>query len=1053
MFNKTYSHINNVLGWICFAIAAWTYLSTVEPSISFWDCPEYVACAAKGEVGHPPGNAFFLLAGRFFANFAGSDATQIALWVNRMSALFSACTILLLFWTITMLTRSLVQPKNDLTWTQACTIWGSGLVGALTFTWSDTFWFSAVEAEVYGFSSFMTALTFWLMLKWRNRAGSPSADRYLILIAYVVGLSIGVHLLNLLCLPAIVLVAYYRLCQHPSWRGTMLALLLSVALIALILFGIIPGVVWWAQRVELLLVNGCRLPYNSGALLSFALLLTLLVLLLVRLHRGHRLWGIHPRLTYNVLLSLLMILMGYSTFAQVIIRSTANTPLNENAPDNVFALGSYLNRDQYGQKPLLWGQTFASTLVDKDSDNQGRALYAQVVKQSPNEPDRYYVYGHDEPLSYDYNVLFPRLYSNDPQHIAAYKQWCNYTGEKVSVRQPNGATRTIEVPSWRDNWTYFIRYQVNHMYWRYFLWNFCGRQNDLRGNGEADRGNWLTGISVIDGWLLGSQEALPVTMTANKGHNVYYMLPLLLGLLGIAWQGNRGKTGRQGTLIVSLLFVMTGLAIVVYLNQTPNQPRERDYAFAGSFYAFAIWIGMGVAAIGQGLQRLCPKRWTSATVALSVLLGLGVPLQMVGQTWDDHDRSDRRIAHDFALNYLASLDQDAILFVSGDNETFPLWYAIEVEGVRRDVRICNLAYLQTDWYIDQMRSPQYDSPALPIPMTSDRYAGNKLMAAYIVPRTEHPVDMHTAMSFLYNDEARFKVMSIRQQPLDCLPAQTLLVPVVADAVRQSPCIHLQKGDSILPHLTISLANKRCLPRQEVAQLSMLDSIARNGWQRPLYFAYSLPTSCYVGMQPYTRTVGLANQIVPLKGGGEGSLDVERTYDLLMNRFQWGNIDSHDLYLDENCLTFCFYHRMLFGSLIEALEAQGDGERALQVAERALQVLPERNVPYDRFMFPIVHCLAQHGRKAEAEAILGSILAQADDYLRWASSLRKEKQRSCLYSISNQLYTLHLALNELSCMPVATDDASSLSINSDSISLYLNHFKLYHEQFQTILQAR
>ena len=1048
MNNKTYSRINDGLGWACFAIAAWTYLSTVEPSISYWDCPEYVACAAKGEVGHPPGNTFFLLAGRFFANLAGSDVTQIALWVNRMSALLSAGTILLLFWTITAIARGLVLKGERFTWPQACVVWGSGLVGALAFTWSDTFWFSAVEAEVYGFSSFMTALTFWLMLKWRNRAGSPSADRYIILIAYVVGLSIGVHLLNLLCLPAIVLVAYYRLCKQPSVQGTIGMLLCSVLLIALILFGIIPGVVWWAQKVELLMVNGCGLPYNTGALLSFVLLLVLLILLLVRLHRGHSLWSIRPRLAYNVVLSLLMILMGYSTFAQIIIRSTANTPLNENAPDNVFALSSYLGREQYGQKPLVWGQTFASSLVDNDKADEGKALYAQVVKQSPDQPDRYYVYGHEEKYSYDYNVLFPRMY--DQQHTAAYKQWCNYEGEKVPVRQANGSMRNAEVPSWRDNWTYFIRYQVNHMYWRYFFWNFCGRQNDLRGNGEADRGNWITGIQVIDGWLLGSQEALPASMTENKAHNVYYMLPLLLGLLGIRWQYSRGKEGRQGALILTMLFVMTGLAIVVYLNQTPNQPRERDYSFAGSFYAFAIWIGLGVAAVWQGVQRLCRGRlaqWSGLSAVMSVLLCLGVPLQMVGQTWDDHDRSNRLLAHDFALNYLSSLDKDAILLVSGDNETFPLWYAIEVEGVRRDVRICNLCYLQTGWYIDQMRSPQYDSPALPIPMTSERYAGNKLTLAYLVPRSEQPVDMHSAMSYLYSDDPRYKVMSYKQQPLDCLPAKTLQLPVDSEAVKQSPSIHLQEGDSILPQLTISLADKRILTSQEIVQLSMLDSIARDGWKRPLYYAYSLPVSNYVGMYPYTRTVGLATQIVPLAGGGEGSLDVERTYDCLMNRFKWGNLDTHSLYLDETCLSLCFYHRTLFDSLIEALEARGDSERALRVAERCLEVLPARNVPYDRFSLPVARCLAKHGREEEALSIINPVLAQADDYLRWAASLDRDHQRSCLYTISQQFYTMQLALNELADMPAASPELS------ETQTLYFNHFKSYYEQFQPILRAR
>ena len=1051
MCNKIYSRINAGLGWMCFAIAAWTYLSTVEPSISFWDCPEYVACAAKGEVGHPPGNSFFLLAGRMFANQAGTDVTQVAVWINRMSALFSAGTILFLFWTITALVgklwgRNLSLEKTcgdrNLSWSQAIITWGCGLVGALVYTWSDSFWFSAVEAEVYAFSSFMTALTFWLILRWESCADDPASDRYIVLISYVVGLSIGVHLLNLLCLPAIVLVYYFRRRQNITFWGVTGAIAASMLLIAVILFGIIPGVVWLSQKVELLMVNGCHLPYNTGALTCFGAILVALVVLLYRVHQGKCPKWMGQRLAANILLSLLMLLVGYSTFAQVIIRSVANTPINENAPDNVFALSSYLNRDQYGQTPLLWGQTFTSSLDNTASAAEGSALYAKVVKKDSTEADHYYVYDHAREYKYDYTMFFPRMFSNQSQHIAGYKQWSDYQGKKVNVRLANGRMKQIVVPTWTENMRYFWRYQVNYMYWRYFFWNFCGRQNDLSGNGEADRGNWITGIPLIDEWLVGNQQDLPRMITENKGHNVYYMLPLLLGLLGLGWQWRQGRRGRQGTLTVLMLFLMTGLAIVVYINQTPYQPRERDYSYAGSFYAFSIWVGMGVAAVASLVERLIRQRrvWTAS---LATVACLGVPLQMVGQTWDDHDRSDRYMAHDFGQNYLDSLDPNAIIFVSGDNETFPLWYAQEVEGYRRDVRVCNLAYLQTDWYIDQMKSPTSESAPLPIPFRSEQYAGNKLMLSYIVPRTDKPMDMHQAMNYLYSDEAKYKTLPNYAELIDYLPAQTLSLQVDAEAVRQSGCISLQAGDSIVPRMNITLPQRTYLSRNEIAQLALLDSIARGGWQRPLYFATTMGSDSYVGMGPYLRTTGLAQQVVPLAlPSAEESVDIERTYENLMHRFKWGNVDKPGVYIDETIYRMCYWHRTIFGRLIEALLAQGDKERALEVAEKCLEVLPPSNVPHDLSSLPILHCLLANGRNEQACEVATALIEQADEYLHWAMALDVERRRSCVYTIKRQLQTMKYALSDLNAWG-----------QTACVDNYLSKFNHYYEQFQRYFKNR
>ncbi len=1043
MNRKTYLRWNDLLGWTTFGIAAWTYLSTVEPSISFWDCPEYVACAVKGEVGHPPGNAFFLLMGRVFANAAGDDISRAALWMNRMSALFSAGTILFLYWTITALVSRLLWPMS---WPKGILTLGSGLVGALAYTWSDTFWFSAVEAEVYAFSSFMTALTFWLMLKWEARADEPSADRYLILIAYVVGLSIGVHLLNLLCLPAIVLIAYHRRCRRPNrWRLAG-ALALSLLLIAVILYGLIPGVVWLAQRAELLAVNGLGLPYNTGTLFSYAGALAIIILLLWRVYCGRWHHSVGRRVVANGLLSLLMLLAGYSTFAQVLIRASAAPPINENAPSDAFALGSYLNRDQYGQVPLLWGQTFASRSIGQKHGHEGRALWAKALKPTDDAPDRYYVYGHAGEPAYDYNVFFPRMYSDRPEHLAGYKRWSGYVGLEVNVRDGNGRMRRVKVPTWRENMAYFLNYQVGHMYWRYFLWNFCGRQNDLRGNGEADRGNWVTGWKWVDRWLTGSQEDLPCMIAANKGHNVYYMLPLLLGLAGMVWQLRQGQRGRQGWLTVALFFFMTGLAIVIYLNQPPNQPRERDYAYAGSFYAFSIWIGMGVCGLWPMVRRLShwPKTWNEgAGAALTIALCLAVPLQMVGQTWDDHDRSERWLAHDFGRNYLAALDRDAIIFVNGDNETFPLWYAQEVEGFRRDVRVCNLAYLQTDWYIDQMKSPAYESPALPIPMNRGQYAGNNRLVSYVVPRSDKPMDLHRAMDFLLSDDARTKTLPDYAGRLDYLPARKLQLRNDVEAIIGANVIRTQPGDSLLPQMDIELPARQYLMRNEIVQLAMIDSIARDGWHRPIYFPITSSADSYVGMEPYLRLAGLVQQVVPLANEDRrlAVIDVERTYDCVMNRFRWGNADKPGIYLDETAMGMCLTHRLVFGQLIEALLAKGDTARAVEVADRARSVLPACNVPDNLQSIPIMRAYLAGGRETLADEMAEKMLADAAQYLRWAASLSPTRQASCQATIYSQLRLMHETLAEM-----------QRAGRSQVIGHHLNTFNHHYEQFKSILAA-
>ena len=865
---KKYNIINNSLGWLCFVIAAVTYLLTLEPTASFWDCPEFISQGMKLEVGHPPGNPIWMLTARFFINFAGGDVSLAALMVNAMSALLSAGTILLLFWTITHLVRR-IMVKDDATevsLTKMIVIFGAGLCGALAYTWSDTFWFSAVEGEVYAFSSFCTALVFWLILKWENRADDPTSDRYLILIAYVIGISIAVHLLNLLCIPAIGLVIYYRKFKETNVKGSLIALGISCVVVGLILYGLVPGFVEMAQYFELFFVNTCGMSYNMGTLIYAIVLVATFIWAIYELYSqkstgkikfssclaiflsgmpfigesyiipvlfmiGLILYCIFTsklpiRILNIIITGVLVIFIGYSSYALLLIRADANTPMNQNQPDNVFALSSYLNREQYGQRPLFHGATFAEIISYQEDpetgrpsvnyvpassilrDAQGNAVtttgrpeYGKVVKTSPDQPDQYIVKGHktDYEEIPEFKMFFPRIYSTDANHVRGYKDWVSYDSSKARVKTVNMydskeggmVAKNIALPTFADNLSYFINYQMSHMYWRYFLWNFAGRQNDIQGNGEVTQGNWISGIPFIDNARLGDQSLLPDEYgKGNKGHNVFFMLPLLFGIIGLLWQLFASKRGTEQFWVVCFLFLMTGVAIVLYLNQTPGQPRERDYAFAGSFYAFAIWIGMAVPAIWAGIKALLNKKTSTSAIAkdapedkkslaiavVAAVMGLIVPLQMVSQTWDDHDRSGRYAARDFGMNYLSSVDKNGIIYVNGDNDTFPLWYAQEVEGYRTDVKVVNMSYLTTDWYASQIQHPSYDAPAIDMYAQPKDYLNDKLQYSYIVPQ----VRMSSAKDALLHRYSDASYMP--EYGINAINTAAVYIPVNADEV-------------------------------------------------------------------------------------------------------------------------------------------------------------------------------------------------------------------------------------------------------------------------------
>ncbi len=1001
---KKYNLINNVMGWLIFLVAAVTYMLTLEPTASFWDCPEFIAQGYKLEIGHPPGNPMFILAARFAANFAGGDVAAVAKCVNAMSALLSAATILLLFWTITHLVKKLVVKGNDeeMSLAQYLVVMGSGVCGALAYTWSDTFWFSAEEAEVYAFSSFCTALVFWLILKWENRADHPSSDRYLILIAFIFGISLGVHLLNLLAIPAIALIFYYRKTKNSTVKGSLLTLLVSFAMIVLILYGLEPGFVKMSGYFERFFVNTLHTGYNSGVIVYALLLMASFAWTLFELHRdkseglkrtsiilsvilsGMFMIGsgstgvvmaillivalliyffkfskrISPRIYSNIILSMMMIFIGFSCYALVLIRSNANLPLDENSPNSPFALTSYLSRDQYGKSPLIYGNTFMSPVVDyKDGPNK----YTRVVKTDKNQPDEYIDLGPERDYKYasETEMLFPRIHSylhaNDYASILGYNS-PEEIGDivDISFTDSSGATHTGQglKPSVGDNLKFFFGYQLHHMYWRYFMWNFAGRQNDIAsmGPGDVARGNWLSGISFIDNARLNNLEYVPNEFgESNKGHNVFYMLPLLLGLIGLLWQAFSGKKGIEQFWVVFFLFFMTGIAIVMYLNQTPSQPRERDYAYAGSFYAYAIWIGMGVAGLWRlamsliGEKKKTTKVGTAAIneteytsngnslgtvfAAIAAVIGLAVPLQMVSQTWDDHDRSGRYCARDFGENYLQSLDKDAIVFCNGDNDTFPLWYLQEVEGVRTDVRAVNLSYLATDWYIAQMQRASYDSKPLPMYAGPTTYAYDKRQGGAFKEglSSNSEISVEKLLKDFYSDNA----------PKDenghyVFSSTNVTIPTNVDAAIKAGVLPESMRDKTIDNISVDInsASGGGLSASQTMTLDLVASSIAQGWKRPVYFASTVPENLYMGLRPYMLSTGLCYQVTPaLLNDEENEIEcnTDKMYNIVTTKFKWGGLDKAtkgSLYLDETVMRMVSTMRLSMMSLARSLSIEG-----------------------------------------------------------------------------------------------------------------------------------
>ncbi|NLO49748.1 MAG: DUF2723 domain-containing protein [Bacteroidales bacterium] len=1022
---KQYNKLNTLIGWGVWLIATVVYLLTVEPTASWWDCGEYIATAYKLQVGHPPGAPFFQLVGRIFSLFAFGDVSKVALMINVMSALSSSFTILFLFWTITILARKAALLGGEMNTGRMIAIFGSGIVGALAYTFSDTFWFSAEEGEVYAMSSFFTAFVFWAILKWDEVADQQHSARWLVLIAYMVGLSVGVHMLNLLAIPAITFVVYFRK-YKPTTKGMLVAGGISLIVLSFIMYGIIPEIVSLFAHSELIFVNTLGLPFNSGtiflallliALIVFAIKATnsvnvrdakiaiglagLLFLLILLESRGAGSFFLRllvgggaafliyyfrkqKALLNTAVLSIAFILIGYSTFLLIVIRANTNTPINENAPKDAVSLLSYLNREQYGDWPIFHGQYYNSPVSGSED---GSPVYIRSDKAK-----KYVVADSREgtvPV-YDpeFTTIFPRMWSSSKEtHIREYKEWGKIKGVPIPHTNREGKVETIMKPTFGENLTYFFRYQVGFMYFRYFMWNYSGRQNDIQGHGGIENGNWITGIEAIDGKRLGSQDNLPATRQ-SRANNKLYMLPLLLGLAGLFFQLNRDY---RNTIVVGLLFLMTGIAIVVYLNQHPYQPRERDYAYAGSTYAFAIWIGLGVLAI-YNLLRKALKPQLSAIIATVLTLVL-VPGIMASEEWDDHDRSGKYAARDFAINYLESCEPNAILFTNGDNDTFPLWYVQEVEGIRTDVRVVNFMLASGEWYIHQMMRKIYDSEKLPFTLKAEDYEKGTNNFVPVIEKLKGAVELKQVINFIASARADTQIPYGDGTFINYAPTRNFKLTVDSAYLVNNKLIPEDMYSRIEPEITWKVKGQNYLYKND---LMLLDFIASNNWERPIYFTSPAAIENVLNVDEYCHLEGIVYRFLPVKADhmykGLGGIDTDQAYDLLVNKAKWGNLNDPKVYLDPESRRNSIMPMQNYLRLAQALIAEGMNDSAVAALDTMQKFFPDSKFHYDLYTLSLVQNYYDAGAlekgNAAADLFIDNYAGDLEYYASLAPSFKQ-----------------------------------------------------------------
>ncbi|WP_400193644.1 DUF2723 domain-containing protein [Hymenobacter sp. B81] len=965
---QRYHRLNNLVGWLVFAIATVTFLLTLEPTASFWDCGEFIACSYKLLVPHPPGAPTFLLLGRIFSLFSFGDVTKVSVLINALSALSSSFTVLFLFWTITMLAKKLVLGRPGMhddrglepSGGQTLLILGSGVVGALALTFSDSFWFNAVEAEVYAMSSLCTAVVVWLMLKWENRAHEADSDKWLILIAYVMGLSIGVHLLNLLAIPALGLIYYFRRTTNANWTGGIITLVICSLIVGLILVGIIPGLPTLAGMFEVFFVNSVGLPFNWGVIIFLVLFLGLIWF-------GFRYsFRAQNRVLNTALLAFVFILIGYSSYLIIPIRSSFLPTINENEPKDVLSFVSYLKREQYGDRPLLYGPQFSAEPIDQ---KQGAPRYVR-------RGDKYVIAEYKLETIYrpEDKMLLPRLYSPAPEHIRQYQKW-------VDIREG-------QRPSMGQNLAFLTKYQMGHMYWRYFLWNFVGRESDVQQAGVL----WPTDSN---------KNGLPERIADSAARNNFFAIPLIFGLVGLFFHVRRD--GRNA-LIVGLLFLFTGLAIVIYLNQPPIEPRERDYTFTGATYAFAIWIGLGVLGLAEGLRALLKA--DSLRGGVAVALGLVAPALMAAQGWDDHDRSDRYNSVDSAKNLLNSLAPNAVLFTNGDNDTFPLWYAQEVEGVRTDVRVAVLSYLNTDWYIDQMKRRAYKSQPLPISLQNPNYVqGTNDYLPFVENPSVSQVNLREFIELVKQNSPLLQVQTQSGHALLSFPTRKFFLPVDTSAVQKLGIVPAERRGQLVSRMEWDMGRGAI----EKKNLVILDMLATNNWERPIYFSSTVNQQDFMSLQPYFQLEGMAYRILPLRDpnyqpqGEEGYVATDLMYENLMKKFAYRNLDRADIFYDENQLRFPANYRDKFARLAQTLVAQGDLARAKEVVNYCLKVMPDKAIPFDYYTPQLVEPLVRVGETQKANDIMDTMTNRAQQALAYYST----SPGSGLFDMEVQLQLLTL----------------------------------------------
>ncbi len=974
-----YRKINNICGWITGAIAYIVYLKTMEPSASYWDCGEFLSCAYRLEVGHSPGAPFFMLVQRLFGIFSPS-ADKAAIFINSLSALTSALSILFLFWTITHMAKKLLAKNTDEPeQNQIMIIMGAGLIGALAYTFSDTFWFSAVEAEVYGTSSFFTAITFWAILKWENVADKKYADRWLILIAYLIGISVGVHLLNLLTIPALAMVYYFKRYES-SLMGGIIAFIMGCVILAFVQFGVIQYIPIFASKFDILFTNNFGLPFDTGSLTFIILLIALLVWLLVFAKRkGHY-------LLHTSVLCVLFIIIGYSTYIIPIIRSRADVPIDMTNPDNAISLESYVSREQFGDQPLLYGQDYNSPVIGYEKTGD---MYNQTKK---NGKDYYEVVGKKFKPQYDPSTLrfFPRIYEGgESQHPSFYRSFLGLGKD--------------ETPSSADNLKYFWGYQMNWMWWRYFMWNYVGRQNDFEGQGDAKSGNWISGIKFIDKLHgLGDTDLMGDGYRNNGARNQLYFLPLILGILGLVYQFNRDK--KDG-IVTFVLFFFTGAAIGIYLNMPPLQPRERDYAFAGCTYAFAIWIGLGVIMVNDLLQKAIKgKTGILAAIILCLLL---VPTLMAKEEWDDHDRSKKTLPRATAYNTLMSCAPNAVLFTYGDNDTYPLWYLQEVEGIRRDIRIVNTSLLSIDWYVDQQNYRINDADAIPMIWKKEDYIGDRLNYIRYSKNPQIPQDKYLNLE----EVCKFIIDPANKVPAgnsgeteSYLPGKKFFVPSLSkEELVKNNLVKAEDTSRIFTHVKFTFPKDLAF-KSDLCILNIVAAVAKEGWKRPLYFDGGLPAGNYAGLINYMKLEGLVYHLVPysyydsakITKAEMGTIDLNKTYDLFMNTYVWGGADRKDVYFDEKNRLMLNPYRINASNAANGLITEGRKVEAEKLLDKVMSNITEHSYLYDYTAYFMATSYYHIGTKEAAKKghdLALKVAKNAEDDLVWIATLNDDQQQS------------------------------------------------------------